>query len=155
MYWGERPKRAGGRDGRTMRMMKAEAAAGIWLDGRETSRGESRHRAPAARTENGKKRQMVRRKKPFTTQISGGNNYLCFALLRCFHFKIKYGRKVKFRASYTLLLICPILALFRPHLKVSVVDSFLPSHQYCVLVFWAQRESPTLRFEANIAFFCL
>ena len=102
--------------------MKAEAAAGIWLDGRETSRGESRHRAPAARTENGKKRQMVRRKKPFTTQNSGGDNYLCFALLRCFHFKIKYGRKVKFRASYTLLIICPSLALFRPHLKVSVVD---------------------------------
>ena len=38
-----------------MRMTKAEAAAGMWLDGRETSRGESRHRAPAARTENGKK----------------------------------------------------------------------------------------------------
>jgi len=70
----------------------------------------------------GKKRQMVRRKKPFTTQNSGGDNYLCFALLRCFHFKIKYGRKVKFRASYTLLIICPSLALFRPHLKVSVVD---------------------------------
>ena len=105
-----------------MRMTKAEAAAGMWLDGRETSRGESRHRVPGARTENAKKTTMVRRKKPITTQNNGGNNYLCFALLSCFHFKIKYGRKVKLRASYTLLSICPSLVLFRPHLKVSVVD---------------------------------
>ena len=105
-----------------MRMMKAEAAAGMRLDGGETSRGESHHRVPGARTENGKKRQIVRPKKPINTQSSGGNNYLFFVLLSFFHFKIKYGRKVKFRASYTLFSICPSLALFRPHLKVSVAD---------------------------------
>ena len=138
-----------------MRMMKAEAAAGMWLDGGETSRGESRHRVPGARTENGKKRQIVRPKKPINTQSSGGNNYLFFVLLSCFHFKIKYGRKVKFRASYTLFSICPCLALFRPHLKYHSSTGFLPAQKFCVLVFWDKRGSPTLRFEANMAFFCL
>ena len=44
-------------------------------------------KAATERTENGKKREMARRKRPFTTENSGGNNYLCFALLDVFTLK--------------------------------------------------------------------
>ena len=56
-------------------------------------------------------------KNPLLRKTVAGIIIIVFALLSCFHFKIKYGRKVKFRASYTLFSICPSLALFRPHLK--------------------------------------
>ena len=55
-----------------MRMMKAEAAAGMWLDGGETSRGESRHRVPGARTENGKNDKLYGVKNPLIRKAVAG-----------------------------------------------------------------------------------
>ena len=55
-----------------MRMMKAEAAAGMWLDGRETSRGESRHRVLGARTENEKNDKLYGVKNPLIRKEVAG-----------------------------------------------------------------------------------